>query len=97
MVFSTMTLLGAPAFIGNIGPVELGVVFVIVLIVFGPGKLPDVFKAFGSGVKQFKDAAAGVETLPVVEANKQVATNANTTASALPAENVDAPKTLSEV
>ena len=49
-----------PAFIGNVGPVELGVVFVIVLIVFGPGKLPDVFKAFGTGVKQFKDAAAGI-------------------------------------
>lgn len=96
MVFSNMSLLGVPAFIGNIGPVELGVVFVIVLIVFGPGKLPDVFKAFGSGVKQFKDAAAGVDTLPSVEANKQVSTT-NSTISAASTENMDTPKTLSEV
>lgn len=45
-----------PAFIGGIGPWELGLVLVIVLVLFGAGKLPQVFEQFGSGVKKFRDA-----------------------------------------
>ncbi len=43
-------------FIGGIGPWELGIVLVIVLILFGAGKLPQVFESFGKGVKAFRDA-----------------------------------------
>lgn len=49
-----------PLFFPSVGPMELAVVFVVVLILFGPGKLPQVFKALGEGVKQFKDASQGV-------------------------------------
>jgi len=45
-----------PAFIGGIGPWELGLVLVIVLVLFGAGKLPQVFEQFGAGVKKFRDA-----------------------------------------
>lgn len=45
------------AFISAPGPMEIAVVLVIVLVVFGPGKLPEVFKALGSGLRQFKEAA----------------------------------------
>ena len=34
-------------------------ILVIVLIFFGVGKLPDVFKQLGKGVKAFKDASSG--------------------------------------
>jgi sec-independent protein translocase protein TatA len=44
------------AFIGGFGPWELGIILTIVLIVFGAGKLPQVFEAFGKGVKSFRDA-----------------------------------------
>jgi sec-independent protein translocase protein TatA len=44
------------AFIGGIGPWELGIVLVIVLILFGAGKLPQVFESFGKGMKAFRDA-----------------------------------------
>ncbi|MEB3244553.1 MAG: twin-arginine translocase TatA/TatE family subunit [Vampirovibrionales bacterium] len=44
----------------SLGFGELAIIFVIVLILFGPGKLPGVFKAMGEGVKQFKDASKGV-------------------------------------
>lgn len=40
---------------------ELLVVLVIVGIVFGAGKLPQVMEAMGSGVKQFKDASRAVD------------------------------------
>lgn len=41
----------------SIGPLEIGVVFLVVLILFGPGKLPQVFRALGDGVRQFKEAS----------------------------------------
>lgn len=44
------------AFIQNVGPWQLAIVLVIVLILFGAGKLPQVFEAFGKGVKSFRDA-----------------------------------------
>ena len=43
-------------FIGGIGAPELAIVLVIVLILFGAGRLPQVFEAFGKGVKSFRDA-----------------------------------------
>lgn len=43
-------------FIGGLGPWELGIVLVIVLILFGAGRLPQVFEAFGKGMKSFRDA-----------------------------------------
>lgn len=47
-----------PLFLPQLGMGELAVIFVIILILFGPGKLPDVCKALGDGVKQFKKAAS---------------------------------------
>lgn len=35
---------------------ELGVVLLIVLVIFGPGKLPQVFRSLGQGLKSFRDA-----------------------------------------
>ncbi len=35
---------------------DMGVILLVVLIVFGPGKLPDVGKALGSGIRHFKKA-----------------------------------------
>lgn len=42
--------------IGNFGPWELGVILAIVLLIFGPGKLPKVAESLGSAVKNFKKA-----------------------------------------
>ena len=52
----------------NLGGPELIIVLVIVLIVFGAGKLPSVMRDVGKGVKEFKKAqteeemAAGVQS-----------------------------------
>lgn len=43
--------------IPNIGPWELILILVIALIVFGPGKLPEVGKAIGKGLREFRSAA----------------------------------------
>lgn len=40
----------------NLGGPELIILLVIILIVFGAGKLPEVFRSLGQGVKEFKSA-----------------------------------------
>ena len=42
----------------NFGTQELILVLVIALGVFGPGKLPEVGKAIGKGINEFKDAVS---------------------------------------
>jgi sec-independent protein translocase protein TatA len=46
------------AMLPTLGFGELAILFVIVLILFGPGKLPEVCRALGDGIKQFKNAAS---------------------------------------
>lgn len=40
----------------NIGPLELIVVLVVVLLIVGPKKLPSAGRAMGEGLRGFKDA-----------------------------------------
>jgi sec-independent protein translocase protein TatA len=48
----------------GLGWQELVIVLVIIMIIFGAGKLPDVARSLGMGVKEFKQEA----TAPVVPA-----------------------------
>jgi sec-independent protein translocase protein TatA len=41
------------------GPLEIGLILVIILIVFGVGKLPQVGEAFGKGIRAFKKGTSG--------------------------------------
>ena len=43
------------------GPLAIGLVLVIILIVFGVGKLPQVGAAFGKGIRAFKKGQSGDE------------------------------------
>jgi sec-independent protein translocase protein TatA len=43
----------------NIGPMELIIVLVIVLLIFGPKRLPSLGKQLGSGMREFKDSISG--------------------------------------
>lgn len=43
----------------RLGPVEIGLILVIVLIVFGVGKLPQVGGALGKGLREFRQAVKG--------------------------------------
>ena len=45
----------------GIGPTELIVVLALALIIFGPGKLPEVGKAFGKTIKEFKKATKVID------------------------------------
>lgn len=43
----------------RLGPWEIGLIFLIVLIVFGVGKLPQVGGALGKGIREFRKAQRG--------------------------------------
>ena len=45
----------------NLGPTELIIILVIVIIIFGAGKLPEIGGALGKGVKEFKQASKEVK------------------------------------
>jgi TatA/E family protein of Tat protein translocase len=47
---------------GALQPWHLIVILVIVLMVFGPGKLPQVGRAVGEGLRELKGAASGGES-----------------------------------
>lgn len=64
--------------IGRLGSTELLVILGIVLVIFGPSKLPEIGKSLGKGIREFRSATTGlmdsieVETDPPEE--KQVKT-----------------------
>ena len=44
---------------GSIGLPEIAIVLVIVLVIFGPKRLPQLGRSLGSGMREFKDAVTG--------------------------------------
>ncbi len=61
----------------QLGPLELGLILLIVLLIFGAGKLPEVFRSMGEGIREFRQAASAddkdEEKTPADAANSQQA------------------------
>lgn len=45
----------------NLGFGEMFLIFIVALIVFGPGKLPEVGKAMGKAITEFKKASRDIQ------------------------------------
>jgi sec-independent protein translocase protein TatA len=41
------------------GPLEIIIVLIIVLVIFGPKRLPDLGRSLGKGMREFKDSVTG--------------------------------------
>lgn len=65
---------------GSIGFPELLVIFVIALIVFGPRRLPEIGKALGQGINEFKRASKDLQTRLEEEIEQDRRAGASTTA-----------------
>ena len=48
-----------PAVFQSIGPTELIIVLAIVLLIFGPKRLPGLGRQLGSGMREFRDSITG--------------------------------------
>jgi sec-independent protein translocase protein TatA len=77
---------------GSIGFPELLVIFVIALIVFGPRRLPEIGKALGQGINEFKRASKDLQNRleQEIEEDRQASTTA-TPGAAAPANPPQAP------
>jgi sec-independent protein translocase protein TatA len=66
----------------NVGPLEIAIVLVIALVVFGPKRLPELGKSMGKGIREFKgslsmdkdEIAAGSSTKPTEVVEREVVT-----------------------
>jgi sec-independent protein translocase protein TatA len=45
--------------LGNIGPLEIIVVLIIALVVFGPKRLPELGRSLGKGIREFRGSVSG--------------------------------------
>ncbi len=45
--------------LGNIGPLEIIIVLVIALVVFGPKRLPELGSSLGRGIREFRNTVTG--------------------------------------
>ena len=60
----------------NIGPMEIAIVLIIALVVFGPSKLPELGRSAGKGFREFKDSVTGSDDEPTkAQIEKPSATN----------------------
>lgn len=48
-------------FLGNLGTPEIIIIAIIVLLLFGGKKIPELMKGLGKGVKNFKEGVKGLE------------------------------------
>lgn len=69
------------AFIGGLGPMELGVIFLIILLVFGAKRIPEIAQGLGKGITEFKKAARDItDEIDVSKNQTPSQTTANNTA-----------------
>jgi sec-independent protein translocase protein TatA len=78
----------------NIGLPEIAIVLIIVLVIFGPKRLPDLGRSLGRGMREFKDSVTGKDKdeleLPAGESSTDTAARAETS-DGEPAPAVTAP------
>lgn len=48
-------------FIGNLGATELTLIFLVVLLLFGGNKIPELMRGLGKGIREFNNAKNSVE------------------------------------
>jgi sec-independent protein translocase protein TatA len=59
-----MTTLFTLGILGGLGMPEIIIIAIIILLLFGGKKIPELMKGLGRGVKDFKDASKGVDSEP---------------------------------
>ena len=47
--------------LGNLGPMELFIILVIVLVLFGARRVPEIGASIGKGIREFKRSVGDVE------------------------------------
>jgi len=48
-------------FLGNLGTGEIIIIAIVVLLLFGGKKIPELMKGIGKGIKNFREGVKGIE------------------------------------
>jgi len=72
----------------NIGPLEVAIVLIIVLIIFGPNRLPELGRSMGRGIREFRGSISGDDDKDDTE-NKRAELEASEASEAKAAEPVE--------
>ncbi len=56
-----MLLNNVLAFIGGLGSTEVLVILVVILLLFGAKRIPELAKGLGRGIREFKDATKEIK------------------------------------
>ena len=72
----------------NVGPLEIAIVLIIVLIIFGPKRLPELGRSMGRGIREFKGSLSGDDEKDDVD-DKRAELEASKAKEATPAEPVE--------
>ena len=75
------------------GPLEIVILLVIVLLIFGPKRLPDLGRSLGRGMREFKDSVTGKDS---DDEPPQLAANEPAPAEHTPAERTPADRQTSD-
>ncbi len=65
----------------GLGPMEIGIIAVIMLVLFGPKRLPGLGKSMGEAIKGFKKGISEDEELDVTDSAKKIDENKKETES----------------
>lgn len=58
---------------GSFGPLELGLIFLVVLLIFGAKRIPEIARGIGKGIREFKDATSEIsKELDVEDQRRQI-------------------------
>jgi sec-independent protein translocase protein TatA len=55
---------------GMVGPWQIAIVVVLILLLFGGKKIPELMRGLGSGIKEFKDASKEEDDSKKIEDKK---------------------------
>ena len=72
------------AFIAGLGPLELAIILLIVLVIVGGKRLPQLGRQLGGGMREFKDSVTGNDKDELPEASADKPEPAATTAAGEP-------------
>ena len=72
----------------NVGPLEIAIVLIIVLIIFGPKRLPELGRSMGRGIREFKGSLSGDDDKDDVD-DKRAELEASKAKEATPTEPVE--------
>jgi sec-independent protein translocase protein TatA len=76
----------------NIGPLEIAVVLIIVLIIFGPKRLPELGQSMGRGIREFKSSLSGDKDKDEPEEKRRELETSQVEANKVEANKVEANK-----